>query len=78
MTFDEPFIPSQLNYCVTDKKNNSLYKRCLQIKCDGMQESLKQLLQKFESSSFNNRNLQALATEIYKVSKDLLITANHD
>ena len=60
------------------KKNNSLYELCLRTDYDGILASFKKLLQKYGSSSINNRNLQTLATEIYTVSKDPSTTANHD
>ena len=55
----------------TIRKINRLHERCLHIICNDKQSSFKMLLEKDSSVSIHDRNIQWLATEMYKVSKGL-------
>ena len=75
------FLNCQFNYCplicmchnrTTNRKINRLHERCLRIIYNDKQLSFKMLLEKHSSVSIYNRNIQCLATEIYKVSNGLL------
>ena len=74
------FFNSQFNYfpliwmChnrTTNRKINRLHEKCLHIIYHGKQSSLKMLLEKDSSVSIHNRNIQCLATEMYKISNGL-------
>ena len=52
-------------------KINRLHERCLRIIYSNKQSSFETLLEKDGSVSIHNRNLQILATEIYKIKNDL-------
>ena len=74
------FINSQFNYCpliwmchnrTTNRKINRLYEKCLRIIRNEKQSSFKMLLEKDRSASIHDRNIQCLATEMYKVSNGL-------
>ena len=74
------FFNSQFSYCpliwmyhspIINKKINRLHERCLRIVYGDKQSSFEQLLQKDSSVSFHERNIQILATEMYKVSKGI-------
>ena len=52
-------------------KINRLQERCLRIIYSDKQSSFKTLLEKDGYVSVHNRNLQILATEMYKIKKDL-------
>ena len=52
-------------------KINRLQERCLRIIYSDKQSSFETLLEKDGSVSVHNRNLQVLATEMYKIKKDL-------
>ena len=54
-----------------NKKINTLHERCLPIICNDKQSTFQKLLDKDKSVSIHNRNAQTLATEMFKVSKDL-------
>ena len=53
------------------KKINRLHGRCLKIIYCEKQSSFEELLQKDSSVSIHERNIQTLATEMYKVSKGM-------
>ena len=56
---------------IINKKINRLHERCLRmIYCD-KQSSFEELLEKDSSVSIHERNIQILATEMYKVSKGM-------
>ena len=74
------FFKSQFSYCplvwmchsrANNNKINRLHERCLRIIYSDKQSSYETLLEKDGSVSIHNRNLQILATEMYKVSKGL-------
>ena len=54
-----------------DNKNNNILKRALRIAYQEKKSNLQDLLQKDNSASIHMKNLQYLATEIYKVKNDL-------
>ena len=54
---------------IINKKLNRLHERCLRITYCEKQSSFEELLEKDSSASINERNIQILATEIYKVIK---------
>ena len=51
-----------------NNKINRLHERCLRIIYSDKISTFKELLEKDNSASIHYRNIQALATEIYKVS----------
>ena len=55
-----------------NNKINRLYERCLCIVHSEKTSSSEKLLEKDESVIIHTRNLQTLATEIFKVYKNLL------
>ena len=70
------FFKSQFSYCsliwtcqsrIINKKLNRLYERCLRIIYCDKQSSFEELLEKESSVSMLERNIQMLATEMYKV-----------
>ena len=74
------FFKSQFSYCLlvwmchshaNNGKINSLHERCLRIIYSDKQSSFETLLEKDSSVSVHNRNLQILATEMYKIKNDL-------
>ena len=74
------FFNSQFNYCplvwmfhsrCNNNKINRLHERCLRIIYNDKQSSFEELLEKDGSVSIHIRNLQLLATEMYKVTKGL-------
>ena len=71
---------SQVSYCplvwmrhsrANNGKINRLQERCLRIIYSVKQSSFEMLLEKYGSVSVHNRNLQILATEMYKIKNDL-------
>ena len=71
---------SQFSYCplvsmchsrANNDKINRLHERCLRIIYSDKQSSFETLLEKDGSVSVHNRNLQILATEMYKIKNDL-------
>ena len=56
---------------IINKKISRLHKRCLRIICCDKQSSFEKLLENVKSVSFRVRNIQILATEMYKVSKGI-------
>ena len=74
------FFKSQFSYCpliwmchsrIINKKINRLHERCLRIIYCDKQSSFEELLEKDSSVSIHVRNIQILATEMYKVSKGM-------
>ena len=74
------FFKSQFSYCplvqmchsrANNGKINRLHERCLQIIYSDKQSSFETLLEKDDSVSVYNRNLQILASEMYKIKNDL-------
>ena len=70
----------QFNYCpliwmchnrTNDRKINRLHERCLRIIYNDKQSSFIELLEKDNSVSIHQRNLQVLAIEMFKVSNGL-------
>ena len=56
---------------IINKKINRLHERCLRIIYCDKQSSFEELLEKDSSVSIHERNIQILATEMYKVSKGM-------
>ena len=54
-----------------NRETNRLYERFLRIICNDKQSSFNELLEKDGSVSIHERNLQVLATEMYKISNGL-------
>ena len=52
-------------------KINRLHERCLRIMYSDKQSLFETLLEKDDSVSVHNQNLQILATEMYKIKNDL-------
>ena len=74
------FFKSQFSYCLlvwmchshaNNSKINRLHERCLQIMYLDKQTSFEALLEKDGSVSIHNRNIQILATEMFKIKNDL-------
>ena len=74
------FFNSQFNYCpliwvchnrMTNRKISRLHERCLRIIYNDKQSFFKMLLEKDNSASIHDRNIQYLASEMYKVSNGL-------
>ena len=74
------FFKSQFSYCplvwmchsrANNSKINRLHERCLRIIYSDKKSSFEQLLEKDKSVSIHTRNLQFLATEMYKVKEGL-------
>jgi len=74
------FFKSQFSYCpliwmchsrANNNKINRLHERCLRIIYSDKQSSFETLLEKDGSVSIHNRNLQILATEMYKIRHNL-------
>ena len=57
--------------CIINKKVNRLHERCSRIIYGDKQSSFEELLEKYSSVSIHKRNTQVLATEVYKVTKDM-------
>ena len=74
------FFKAQFNYCPLiwmchSRRNirniHQLHKSYLRILCNNKQLSFTELLEKDSSASIYVRNIQALATEMYKVNNEL-------
>ena len=74
------FFKSQFSYCplvwmclsrANNSKINRLHERCLRIIYSDKQSSFEALLEKDGSVSIHNRNIQILATEMFKIKNDL-------
>ena len=75
-TLMNAFFNSQFNYCpliwmchsrINNNKINRLHERCLRIIYKDKKSSFEELLDKDSSVSIHNRNMQILATELYKI-----------
>ena len=76
----KPFITSQLSYCPLvwmfhsrslNSKIDSIHERALRITCGDKTSPFQQLLEKGNSVSIHHRNVQTLATEMFKSSNKL-------
>ena len=74
------FITSQFGYCPLvwmfhsrklNNKINTIHERALRIAYNDGQSTSQQLLEKDNSVSIHHRNLQVLATEMFKISMNL-------
>ena len=74
------FFNSQFNYCLliwmyhspeNNNKMNSLHERYLRIICNDKRSSFNGILEKNGSVSIHERNIEILAKEMFKVSKNL-------
>ena len=74
------FFTSQFAFCplvwmcnspTNNKKINRLYERCLRIVYNDKQPSFNELLEKDGSVSIHMRNIQILATEMYRLINNL-------
>ena len=74
------FFDSQFNYCPLiwmfysrnlNNKINRLHEHCLRVIYNDKTSSFEQLLENDNSVSIHHRNIQTLATEIYKVTNGL-------
>ena len=74
------FIMSQFSYCplvwmchsrTLNNKINKLHERALRLVYDDRQSTFEELLNIDKSVTIHHRNLQALATELYKVHQGL-------
>ena len=74
------FFISQFNYCplvwlchsrLMNNKINRLDEKCLRIVYSDKTSSFKELLEKDGSVTIHKRNLQVLATEMFKVYRNL-------
>ena len=74
------FVISQFNYCPLvwmfhsrklNHRINSIHERALRVTYQDYQSTFLQLLQKDNSVTIHQRNLQVLATEIFKAKNDL-------
>ena len=61
-----------------DRKINRLHERCLRTMYNDEQSSFNELLKKDGSISIHERNIQVLATEMYKISNGLSTTLMKD
>ena len=85
-TLINAFFNSQFNYCPLicmchsrENKNkiNRLHERCLRIIYNDKRSSFNALLEKDGSVLIHERNIKILATEMFKVSKNLAQTQMH-
>ena len=71
------FVTSQYEYCLDlseqsfKNKINSLHERVLRITHGDKSSSFQDLLKKDNSASIHHRNIQALATEMFKVENNI-------
>ena len=74
------FITSQFGYCpliwmfhsrAVNNKFNSIHERALRITYNDSKSTFEELLSKDNSVSIHLRNLQALATEMYRIKNDM-------
>ena len=81
------FFRSQANYCpliwlchsrTNTRKINRLHERCLRIIYNDKKSSFIKLLEKDNSVSIHQKNLQILATEMFKVSNGLSVVLMND
>ena len=81
------FVTSQFNYCplvwmyhsrTLNNRINNIHHRSLRIVYQDKKSSFEELLQKNNSVSVHMKNLQYLATEIFKVKNDLSPSNNYE
>ena len=81
------FFRSQSNYCpliwlchsrTHTRKINRLHERCLRIIYNDKKSSFIKLFEKDNSVSIHQKNLQILATEMFKVSNGLSLVLTND
>ena len=74
------FVTSQFSHCPLiwmfhsrrlNNKINSIHERALRITCQDNTSTFQELLNKDNSVSIHHRNLQVLATETFKIHRDL-------
>ena len=74
------FIVSEFSYCrlvwmfhsrKLNSRVNKLHERALRIACQDYTSSFIELLEKDNSATIHNRNIQLLATELFKVKNGL-------
>ena len=74
------FFDSEFNYCPllwmshilkNNTKINNVHEWCLRLIYSDKRSSYEELLEKIGSVSIQHRNIEVLATEIYKVKNDL-------
>ena len=79
-TIMKAYIASQFGYCPLvwmlhsrsiNNKTNSLHERTLRITYGDRSSSFENLLKKDKSVSIHHRNIQALATEMFKVKNNI-------
>ena len=79
-TLMKTFVISQFNYCPLvwmfqsrklNNRINSIHERALRITYKDYKSSFNELLQNDNAVTIHQRNLQALATEIFKIKNDL-------
>ena len=72
--FKSQFSYSPLTWMMDSRKLNNkinrLHERCLRVTYDGL-SSFEELLERDNSVSVHNRNIQCLAIELYKVFNDI-------
>ena len=61
-----------------NREINRLHERCLRIICNDKQSSFIELLEKDNSAFIHQKNLQSLATEMFKVSIGLSPVSMND
>ena len=75
-----PFFTSQCTYCplmwmchsrTINSKINKLHERCLRIVYNGKKSSFKELLETDKSVPIHTKNMQVLATEMFKVNRNM-------
>ena len=64
--------------CENNNKINTLHERCLRIINNDKRSSFNALLEKDGSVSIHERNIKILATEMFKVSKNLAPPQMHE
>ena len=86
-TLMNAFFNLQFNYCPliwmchsreNNNKMNGLHERCFRIIHNDKRSSLNALLEKDGSVSIHERNIKILATEMFKVSKNLAPPQMHE
>ena len=76
-TIMKSFVTSQFSYCPliwmfrSRRLNNSIHERALSIAYQDNTSAFQELLNKDNSVSIHHRNLQVLATEMFKIHRDL-------
>ena len=64
--------------CHSRENNNRLHERCLRIIYNDKRSPLNALLEKDGSASIHERNIKILATEMFKVGKNLAPPQVHE